>query len=63
VRRGLASASTLEPGDHEIAWDGLGQRDRRLSGLFTVRVAARSEIGPSRLEAPIALRLAAPPRG
>ena len=63
VRRGLAPTTTLDAGDHEIAWDGLGPREQRLSGHLTVRVAARSEIGPSRLEAPIALRLAAAPRG
>jgi Phosphodiester glycosidase len=58
ARRGLAPTSTLESGEHEVTWDGLGQRGGRISGRFTVRVVARSELGSSRLEAPIVLRKA-----
>ena len=63
VRRGLAPSAALEPGEHEVTWDGLGEKRRRLSGAFTVRVVARSTLGPSQLEAPIVLRLAGAPRG
>ncbi len=59
VRRGLATAATLEPGDQGVIWDGLGANRRQLSGPHTVRVVARSSLGPSQLEAPIALRAAA----
>lgn len=63
VRRGLAPAGSLEAGEHELTWDGLGEQRRRLSGTYTVRVIARSSLGASQLDAPIALRLAVAPRG
>ena len=62
VRRGLAPAGSLEAGEHELTWDGLGEGRRRLSGTYTVRVIARSGLGASQLDAPIALRLAVAPR-
>ena len=63
VRRGLAPAGQLEPGEHDVTWDGLGEGRKRLSGTYTVRVSARSSLGTSQLDAPIALRAAVAPRG
>jgi hypothetical protein len=63
VRRGLAPTGSLEPGDHDVTWDGLGDGRKRLAGTFTVRVIARSALGASELEAPIVLRLAAASAG
>ena len=63
VRRGLAPAGQLEPGEHDVTWDGLGEGRKRLSGTYTVRVSARSSLGTSQLDAPIALRPPVAPRG
>ena len=63
VRRGLAPAGQLEPGEHDVTWDGLGEGRKRLSGAYTVRVSARSSLGTSQLDAPIALRPPVAPRG
>lgn len=59
VRRVLATGE-LEPGEHDVTWDGLGVDGARLVGRHTVRVVAASALGRSMLEAPITLRTVGP---
>jgi Phosphodiester glycosidase/FlgD Ig-like domain len=60
VRR-LLGGARLVAGEQRVVWDGLGVNRRRLSGRYTVRVVAASEVGRSELTAPIVLRRAAAP--
>jgi hypothetical protein len=56
VRRVLATGE-LEPGEHDVTWDGLGVNRRRLAGGYAVEVKATSSLGISELRAPIELRM------
>ena len=55
VRRVLATGE-LEPGEHDVTWDGLGANRRRLAGRYAVEVKATSSLGISELRAPTELR-------
>ena len=55
VRRVLATGE-LEPGEHDVTWDGLGANRRRLAGRLAVEMKATSSLGVSELRAPIELR-------
>jgi hypothetical protein len=55
VRRVLVTGE-LEPGEHDVTWDGLGANRRRLAGRFAVEVKATSSLGVSELHAAIELR-------
>jgi hypothetical protein len=56
VARRVVATGELEPGEHDVTWDGLGGNGRRLAGRYTVRVVATSMLGRSELDAPIVLR-------